>query len=99
MPSMSTKFSIIVLVPLMVIGTQAYASQAARDRGPAPSAAETAACKGHQKGELVTLKLAQGKSVKGVCRLYRGTLAWHPARGHKKKQPSIWSSLIPSFLK
>ena len=99
MPRLSTKLSIIVLIPLMLLGSLAYASQAARDRGPAPSAAETAACKGHQKGELVTLKLAQGKSVKGVCRLYQGTLAWHPARGKRKKQPSFWSSLIPSFLK
>lgn len=75
-----------------VYTSPATAGQAARDRGPAPSAAAFAACVGHKQGDRVHVKTAQGKTLSGTCRSYQGKLA---ARTHirHKKDKSWWQKM------
>lgn len=72
------------------------AGQAARDRGPAPSAAAFAACVGHKQADRVLVKTARGKTLQGTCRSYQGKLA---ARTHiRHKKDKSWWQRLTSWL-
>jgi hypothetical protein len=79
-----------------VFAAPATAGQAARDRGPAPSAAALAACVGHKQGDRVLVKTAKGKTLHGTCRSYQGKLAARTHIRHKKDKG--WWQKVTAWL-
>lgn len=77
--------------------TVANADQAARDRGPSPSAAAFDACVNHKLGERVNVKIGRDKTVTGTCRIYQGSLAANSHVRHKKKDQGWWHTLTSWF--
>lgn len=79
-----------------IMSSQVSASQEARDRGPAPSAAALDACVDHKLGDRVIVKTTSGKSLSGTCRPYRDQLAARTHVRHKKEKG--WWDTLTSWL-
>ncbi|MHC5195073.1 hypothetical protein ACYSUW_15060 [Pseudomonas frederiksbergensis] len=92
---------LVLLITLAGTGTInttiAQADQAARDRGPSPSAAAFAACENQKLGAKVTLKSASNKTFTGTCRTYQGKLAANTHVRHKKKEKGLWQTFTSWF--
>ncbi|MGE8066156.1 hypothetical protein [Pseudomonas sp. NPDC089569] len=81
----------------VLTATVAQADQAARDRGPAPSAAAFAACENQKLGARVTLKTTSNKTFTGTCRTYQGRLAANTHVRHRKKDKGLWQTFTSWF--
>lgn len=75
----------------------AEADQAARDRGPSPSAAAFAACENQKLGARVSVKAAKNRTFTGTCRTYQGKLAANTHVRHKKKEKGLWQTFTSWF--
>lgn len=98
MKRLTTKqaFITLALAAIATTSTGAFAAQAARDRGPAPSGAAFAACEDRRLGDRVSVKTSSGKMLKGTCKTYRGELY---AKTHirQKKEKSLWRKFASWF--
>lgn len=87
---------VLTLATIATASAGAFAGQAARDRGPAPSEAAVAACTDHELGDRVSVITASGKMLKGTCKTYQGKLYAKTHTRHKKDK-SLWKKFTSWF--